>query len=336
MSRRKEVVTAAGTLVCALGIGFAMQSTDLAKERYGSVPKINPVSETELAPSQAVPEQPVLGQVVLSVDDIELTSALDATTPIKRSAPVKMTSASIIPLPKFDSEPVLPDATCDIAVNAKAGSAAMVMLSVSAACLPNERVTILHEGMLFTEVTNAAGELSLPVPALTQDAEFVVAFADGKGAVARTSVAGLEDFDRVVLQWRGDAAFSLHAREDDADYGSDGHVSSEMPRSIASALDGTGGFMSVLGRIDLSQPLMAEVYTFPKAVRSGSGAVSVSVEAEVTAANCGSEIEAQTLNVHSGLSPVSRSVTFAVPSCDAIGDFLVLNNPLEDLKLAAR
>ena len=94
--------------------------------------------------------------------------------------------------------------------------------------------------------------------------------------------------------------------------------------------------MSVLGRIDLSQPLMAEVYTFPKAVRSGSGAVSVSVEAEVTAANCGSEIEAQTLNVHSGLAPVSRSVTFAVPSCDAIGDFLVLNNPLEDLKLAAR
>ena len=335
MSRRKEVVTAAGTLVCALGIGFAMQNTDLAKKRYGSVPKSSPVSESDL-PVQADGEQPVLGQVVLSVDEVELTSAIDVTTPAQSDAPVKFATTSILPLPQFDAEPTLPDQSCEIAVEAKSGSAAMVMLSVSAPCLPNERVTILHKGMLFSEKTNVDGVLSMPVPALTENAEFVIAFGNGKGAIASTSVTDLADFDRVALQWRGDAAFSLHARENNADYGTDGHVSAMTPRSVSSALDGTGGFMSVLGRDDLDQPLMVEVYTFPKGVAARDGTVTVSVEAEVTASNCATEIEAQTLNTSGDAMPTSRSVTFAVPGCDAIGDFLVLNNPLEDLKLAAK
>ena len=36
MARMKEIATAAGTLACALGIGYVMQSSDAATARYGS------------------------------------------------------------------------------------------------------------------------------------------------------------------------------------------------------------------------------------------------------------------------------------------------------------
>jgi hypothetical protein len=60
----------------------------------------------------------------------------------------------------------------------------------------------------------------------------------------------------------------------------------------------------------------------------------LSVEAEVSELNCGQEIEAQSLQVGSDGKLKTRNLTLAVPDCDAIGNFLVLNNLLEDLKVA--
>ena len=88
------------------------------------------------------------------------------------------------------------------------------------------------------------------------------------------------------------------------------------------------------GDIEASEPLMAEVYSFPVAKTAQEGDVALSVEAEVSEANCGLEIEAQALELR-GDDPVkTQNLTLAVPDCDAVGNFLVLNNLLQDLKVA--
>jgi hypothetical protein len=228
----------------------------------------------------------------------------------------------------------VPAAECEIAAAARPVAAAMVNLTLTATCLPEERVTVHHAGMLFNQTTDASGGLEINVPALMQEAVFVIAFSNGEGAVAQTTVDELIDFDRVALQWKGDTGFELHAREFGANYGDDGHVWSGAARDITYAVTGQGGYIARLGDAAVPDGLLAEVYTFPASAAQNEGDVALSVEAEVGRKNCGLEIEAQTLQTFSGKDITSRDLTLSVPDCDAAGNFLVLNNLFEDLKVA--
>ena len=55
--------------------------------------------------------------------------------------------------------------------------------------------------------------------------------------------------------------------------------------------------LTQLGDTDAADPFLAEVYSFPRDAEGLSGAIALSVETEVTQANCGVEIEAQSLEV---------------------------------------
>jgi hypothetical protein len=63
--------------------------------------------------------------------------------------------------------------------------------------------------------------------------------------------------------------------------------------------------------------------------------VHVSVDAEVTIANCGLRVEAQTLEVRQAGKMKVQDLTLPIPACGAVGDFLVLQNLLQDLKVAS-
>tara|TARA_R110002049_G_scaffold44333_6_gene130249 strand:- start:107888 stop:108883 length:996 start_codon:yes stop_codon:yes gene_type:complete len=328
--RTREILTAVGTLACAVGIGFIMQNSDTAEKRYGKAVAPKGASLVQnLGPKSA-------SNALLEVEGITLTSAefdrqidIPATDPqvAKASAP-----QSMLPTPSVPGGAVTP--TCEITANARAVAAAMVNLTLDAPCLPNERMAVHHNGMIFTETTSATGHIDLTVPALAQEAVFILAFTNGDGAVAQTTVEELATYKRVVLQWKGQTGFEIHAREFGADYGDDGHVWSGAPRDMAAAVTGQGGFISRLGDTAAAEPLMAEVYSFPISATERSGDVALSVEAEVTQANCGIEIEAQSLELVEGGKVKTQNLTLAVPECDAIGNFLVLNNLLQDLKVA--
>jgi hypothetical protein len=62
----------------------------------------------------------------------------------------------------------------------------------------------------------------------------------------------------------------------------------------------------------------------------------MTVEAEVTASNCGRELSARTMGVMDGTPAERHELTFFMPDCAAVGDFLVLKNLYEDLKIASR
>lgn len=332
MARTREILTVAGTLACAAGIGFVMQNSDVAEKRYGKT-----TEETGAVIGASVSD------AILDVQEIKLTSAEIAATPklpepdaevTTASAPQSQLSEPDVPTLAQTVDPVKP--ACEIMVNARPVAAAMVDLQMTAACFPNERVTVHHNGMIFTETTSDAGVVSLTVPALSEDAVFIFAFSNGDGAVAQTTVEELNGYDRAVLQWKGNAGFEIHAREFGADYGEPGHLWHGAPGDISTAVSGKGGVLTQHGDQDAADPFLAEVYTFPRDAEGLSGDIALSVETEVTQANCGVEIEAQSLEVQQDGQIKTQNLTLPVPACDAVGSFLVLNNLLQDLKVASR
>lgn len=225
---------------------------------------------------------------------------------------------------------------CEATLGAEATIAALVTLSFRAPCAPYTRVTFGHGGMEFAELTDSDGRIDIAVPALAEDARFTAILPDGEGAEAVTKVDSLMFYDRAVLQTTGPSGLTLHALECGAGYDEPGHVWSGAPRDPAIAARGEGGFLLMLGDPALEDSPLAQVYTFPSATSRTGGEVALSLEAEVLRGNCGREVTATVTQVRAGETAGRQALTIPMPGCDAVGDFLLLKTPLNDLKIASR
>ncbi|UWR80184.1 hypothetical protein K4K97_16615 [Phaeobacter inhibens] len=306
MISKRTALMSAATLCSALAIGLVMQHTAGSPQTSVAAP----VAELAVVAEAAPPD--LSADVPLQIDAISLTAA----TPEAGDG---------------DAQQVLrqnPETSCEMTAEAVPGPMAEVRLTVLSLCRPGERLTIHHNGMMFSSRLDATGALTVQIPALSSSAVFIVEPKSGRGAVATTSVPDLDLVSRVVLQWAGNSGFELHAREFGAGYGSAGHV--------WRGADLTAGRGSVVQLGDATQlaPRLAEVYSVPRLGGAQSGAIDLTVEAEVTAINCGRDVSAQTLELRDGRLR-TRDLTLAMPDCAATGDFLVLNNLLETLKIAA-
>jgi hypothetical protein len=212
----------------------------------------------------------------------------------------------------------------------------MIEVTVNAPCHGNSRVTLHHEGMMFAVQTDDRGQADAQVPALKVNSMIIASFQDGTGAIVETATPSLDGYDRVVLQWQGNNGLQIHAFEYGATYDQQGHVWSGRPQAAADTISGQGGFVLQLGDTNVADPLLAEVYTFPSGMAPRQGDVDMTVEAEVTRQNCERTVAAQTLQFSPGDSLEIQDLTFSLPSCQAIGEFLVLNNLLNPVQLAQR
>ncbi|MVO16560.1 hypothetical protein [Parasedimentitalea huanghaiensis] len=305
MLNKRMMVMSGATLVSALAIGFVMQEGSAARAPQ----------ETATATVDAD----------LVLQEITLTSIAPAEAP-----EVAERDAVAFESKRVEVRPV--DASCEATATASATAVeqANVHLTFSAPCHGNARVTVHHSGLMFTATTNDDGDLDMQVPALAETAVYIVELASGPGAVASTQVSGLDQIDRVALQWTGNSGFEIHAREFGAQYGQAGHI-----WSGANANSQTSQVQR-LGDANQLAPRMAEVYSFARNTAENSGIVALSIEAEVSAINCGREISAQTLELREDRKLRTRDLELSMPNCNAIGDFLVLNNLVEDLKIASK
>ncbi|UWR39836.1 hypothetical protein K4F85_10230 [Phaeobacter inhibens] len=306
MISKRTALMSAATLCSALAIGLVMQHTAGSPQTSVAAP----VAELAVVAEAAPPD--LSADVPLQIDAISLT----ASTPEAGEGGAQQVLRQN------------PETSCEMTAEAVPGSMAEVRLTVLSLCRPGERLTIHHNGMMFSSRLDATGALTVQIPALSSSAVFIVEPKSGRGAVATTSVPDLDLVSRVVLQWAGNSGFELHAREFGAGYGSAGHV--------WRGADLTAGRGSVVQLGDATQlaPRLAEVYSVPRLGGDQSGAIDLTVEAEVTAINCGRDVSAQTLELRDGRLR-TRDLTLAMPDCAATGDFLVLNNLLETLKIAA-
>lgn len=338
MSRKAELKTAAATLACAFGIGFVMQSGEVANARYSSenmhaanaTPTLGDtvaLGDLETISMPDRPTAPTISDIILTSADMERSTP--AVSPQKPVMPVLNESfdfpATLVPLP----------AACLLTATATPDAAAMVRLIVSAPCKSSEEIVISHHKMAFVEMTSETGTLDILVPALSTDAAFTITFDTGESVKASALVPSLDLYDRVVLQWSGASGIEIHARESGAEYGSEGHLWVGSPRDIAAVVAGSGGIIMRHGNPLATVPMIAEVYTFPAASNQSEGSVSLSVETEVTKGNCGTDITTQAFHVSRGGEVETQALVLSVPGCEAIGNFLVLNNPFKDLKVAS-
>jgi hypothetical protein len=342
MSWTTEFVTAFSTVSCAIGIGFLMQSGEVAELRYGS---------GHLVATSTVPligKPPVLVTVSdltdatedtgLDVQAITLTSArlpISGTIAADYRQVVEVSAPDGIFEKLAEHDRSLSD-ECQVTAQATPTAAAMVRFKLAAPCQGSERVTISHEGMIFAETLSEDGDLEVLIPALKEVAEFTGSFLNGETFTVSAEVDSVPLYDRVILQWQGDSGVQIHAREFGADYGEDGHVWAGAPRDLSAVAGGRGGFLTSLGDTSVSLPMLTEVYTFPAALSDSAGAVALTIETEVTEANCGSEVQARTYEFSGGKKVSSQQLSLAVPNCSAVGNFLVLNNLLQDLTVASK
>ncbi len=221
---------------------------------------------------------------------------------------------------------------CGLSVSAEAMPGAMVALDIIEPCAPETRVDITHGALRFSARTDAMGLLTLDIPALETPAFFTVRLDTGAEETTLAGLPDLIDHARVAITWTGDIGLQLHGYLGNAAFGEAGHVWQDNPGSVADASIGAGGFLSILGDPGLAQPQLAQVFTIPRALRND---LSLVVEVPITETTCGQPVRAQSLQITPGGAVETRPVTMTLPGCEAVGEFLMLQNLFLDLRLAS-
>lgn len=314
MSYISTAMIIGGSFALAMGAGVLMQQHEASAN--GAVILPFPAGTALSVAQPANPGSPVPIRVSLTDAD-SLPNALAPTMP-RTGWPTDRARS-------FTAPGTIPGQSCAITLTAEPTADAMAVLSLSAPCQPKTPVTIHHRGMMFSLQTDAHGHVNSLVPALAENAHFIASFADHSGAVASTQIPGFDRISRVAVQWQGETARALHihARLNDAAYCSDGDVSRSNPGA-----PGDAAYLVSLGGAG-ENPFRVEVLT----VHEGT-TPAITVEAHVTAENCGQDIAAQSLvkSVDADMRAVDMMVT--MPGCDSVGAHLVLPNLLPAQRMA--
>lgn len=333
VKKASSIALAVGAVAVALGSGYFMENS---APTVSSNVKVAPVQVAELPAVPTPAPQSDLSQVELTASPLpeipaDIFQELNMPTPGAQRAAV-IEEEILVP----DQVEVQGGFSCSIEMVADATIAAMVNIQLRSACMPGTPVTLHHNGLMVTEMTDDQGELFLTMPALTETAVFIADFGQGNSTIATVQVPSLRFYDRAVVQWQGQASLHLHALEFGAQFGQEGHIWDEQGGSLEKTIHGESGFLSQMGDPDLPESMRAQVYTFPSGTTSRVGDIALEIEAEVTAETCGREISAQSMQISEAGVPRVQELRLTMPDCDAIGDFLVLKNVLEDLKVAAK
>ena len=342
MDLKRKLAMVVATVAVALGAGHVMQNGIGVQK--GRVASAEGTATSTALPKQIVPLAAGLGSASAPAVTV-IEPATPVQTPTLPSAafgpepvpePSEQASAPAPVVLEADTNPDLADATeaadaCAATLDVIASDHAMLDLTLIAPCNLSERVVLRHGGLAVTGITSTSGMLFASLPGMDPAGEVTALFSDGLSLKAAEALPDLGLYRRFAVQWMAEDAFAINAFENGAEYGSEGHVSAANPQRALPNIPIKGGYLTLLGDDATALPMLAEVYTYPMDL---TAPVDLTIEASVTAATCDRELLGEVL-LSEGGTVVKTDLTMATPTCDAIGDVLVLNNPLPDLKLAA-
>ena len=329
MSRLKTIKTIASTITIAVTIGFIVQygesaptvQSDEVEESYKKVPRSLMLSTN------------AQGQPVFGVPNV-LTTPQDHAANLRHVVAVDAVYAEL-DTPRLGAIMATPVIGCDTTLSASREPAAVVALSIAAPCNREQSFQVSHSGMHITASTDRQGNAVVRIPALVTDAQFIISFDNILKATTEIFVPELRQYDRAVLQWMTDDNMRLHALENGAEIGGSGHVWSASFHTAQDTREGRNGFVVYLGDANAEIPYQAEVYTFPEGQMNRDGAVDLRVGVSVTAANCGREVDAVTIQTNAGQTVVRTEIAIQMPPCDQIGQVAMLQDKFSDLTIVS-
>lgn len=313
MDRKRRLASVIAIVGVAIGAGHFVQSQATAD-----------AADVGAAPQIPAPQLEKVEQVVTVA-----ATAADRKQVLPKPAPPTVPVAVTVE-PKVKA-PVpagpLPE-DCPVHLDLVPQDGAMLGVTLVAPCHAEERLTLSHAGLIVTAKTSATGSLFTSLPALDMAGKVTVTFADKTTEEAMMPMPELQDLQRFAVQWSGEDRFALNAFLDGATYGEPGHLTAQ-PLAMLDGITEAGAAVVALGDASVPLPLLAEVYTLPT-----DGKAALTIEAQVTAQTCGRELLGEMLDSRNGKVSV-QDLSMAMPGCDAMGDFIVLNNPRGDLTLAS-
>ncbi|MBT9383887.1 hypothetical protein KM176_08465 [Pseudooceanicola sp. CBS1P-1] len=185
-------------------------------------------------------------------------------------------------------------ADCPLDAEAVAEPGAMVRFDLSAPCRAGQDVTLLHEGLSFTETIPPDGLLRIDLPALADPALIVAAFADGASAVATSPVTGLEDVARAAIDWSGPAEVALISADDSGAVGHFGTHRGDDSRHLRVASFKAGSDVPVLPEVVLTPDTCDRALTIHGALKM-PGAATVFHTLTLTLPPCSETTEGRLL-----------------------------------------
>lgn len=351
---RKRAITAGATLCIAAAAGYFMQqgvplpggAPIGAKPVTASVvPMAASLSvASQMSAPQPEPAPDVTPEVTRSDSTPILVQPAAPLLPSDIPAPVELTALDegtvITPVPEIQDipaplaqTPVVPEAEqCDIGFTATSAPAAMVILTLESPCHGDQIIELSHGGIRVNEALDENGIMTIAMPALEENAIFTASFEDGTRERAEIFMPTFAEYERIVLVWQGRTGLGLHALEDGASYGDPGHVYAAEPASADRATSGQGGFLSLAGSVPGGWT--ADIYSFPISLIDAGRGPEVSVEIEVLAEACDQATEGTVLRYSPRAATVESALYFGAPGCDAVGEYMVLKNLPQDLKIA--
>lgn len=350
MKLDQRVVFIGISLVVAIGAGYFVQNAEFFMREDQKAAALQSAQAVRLAHVADAPVRFDFDQVTpLAAPSSEAMSTVELAKillPQDPAANPSLPAAPLLTKPLIDRMLQLDDGqrslpqvggdlnrygmSCASGLTVEPATGAMAHLHVMANCHADERVEVTHDRLVFTARLSSIGTLDLDIPALVEQGDYTVQLANGTFLRASAEVQGASSYERVALQWNGAPGPGLHAYEFGAGYGDKGHVSADTPRNPGHGEAGRGGFMTVLGSADVDAPLVAQVYSFPRALKGSDETVRLSIEIEVTEQNCGKEVSARTIRAPGEVT----ALELTMPGCEAVGQFLVLKNAVRDMKLA--
>ena len=184
-----------------------------------------------------------------------------------------------------------------------ARDAARLVVTLETPCAADTRVEISHAGMTFAVRMPIGRPLRLTLPALAVSGEVSATLVDGVTAFAAAPVEGLAELRR----------FAVTASSADA-----------------LRLQGAAGATEVLGSKDLAQPLLAQIYTYPKEAEAGPA-----LAVQSSAALCGQSLIGKTISSRLGRAEAT-ALRVDLSECGARPVVMHLKNLDQDVKVASR
>lgn len=303
-----------------------------------AAPPPNPLTEPAVLtlprfdePSAAIPQP--------SPDTMSLPSPGSPLRPVPADQPRRLDAPQVAALPDLRTDshkmPGLAIADCEADLFARPDIGQSAQLVLSSPCRPGQLVTIRHEGLAFTEVTDGNGQFKIMVPAFAEDAVFEAEFSDKERVTAEVRISGLDRVSRAALVWQGDYDLNLHAFEYGAIEGTEGHVWQGEPRSYPRTRRDGGGYLVRLGN-ELANGLMAEVYTIQGGRNNPRGVVKLSVGVARVGEICGSDIRYATLRSVQRKTSEVRDVSLALTDCNSDDGRRLFTSGFRDLAVAGR